>query len=147
MRSRLPLVRDALGCVPVNNKTVVVTAFCMSVTFPGEAGLFWGGSCDVSSSLPVCDISSYPFLPMRAHPCHLPFPLSLFLPEPTLRPACLEGFVLNLRPPNEQVVSAFGLLLRPGFGWYLEILYSELCNIICIKVFICYLVFCFSYIL
>jgi hypothetical protein len=30
--------------------------------------------CDVSSSLPVCDVSWYPFLPMRAHPCHLPFP-------------------------------------------------------------------------
>jgi hypothetical protein len=68
---------------------------------------------------------------------HSPFSLCVRTPATSLSPSpfsCLnwpydrpglQGFVLDLRPPNEQVVSAFGLLLRPGFGWYLEILYRN----------------------
>jgi hypothetical protein len=102
----------------------------------------------VTSAHPYWSVTSVhtPFSLCARTPTTSLSPLAIFQPEPTLRPAYLQGLVLDLRPTNEQVVSALGLLLRPGFGWYLEILYSKLCNIFCIKVFICYLVFCFIYI-
>jgi hypothetical protein len=65
------------------------------------------------------------------------FPPLLFLPELTYVRLPSNSGSFDLRQPNGQVSSAPGLLLRPHFGSYLEILGTELCNILCMKVFIC----------
>jgi hypothetical protein len=59
--------------------------------------------------------SVYSPSPYARAPLPPPFPLLPFLPEPTLRAACLEGLVLDSKPPNKQVVFTFGLLITLKF--------------------------------
>jgi hypothetical protein len=81
--------------------------------------------------------SVYTPSPYARAPLPLPFPPLLFLPELTCVRLPWNSGSFDLRQPNEQVGSTLGLPLRPRFGSYLEILGTELCNIFCMKVFIC----------
>jgi hypothetical protein len=109
----------------------------MFATFPGGAYFEGGGTVT----------SVYTPSPYARSPVPPPFPILPFLPEPTLRAACLEGLVLGSQPPNEQIVSIVGLLLRPVFGYHFEILYSKHCNILVSRYLYDIWYFCFIHIL